>query len=145
MPLALDAVYDSEGRPVDRWLDVTWTAPANMQLVVGVAPAGAPPRVGRETPGVHLMTPETERTTHYFWSNSRDFRREDDQLHRALDEGLRYAFEHQDKPMILAQHEALEGEDFRDLKPVILAGDSGAVHARRVLQKLIRAEQGAAA
>ena len=141
LPPALDAVYESEGLPVDRWLDVTWTAPANMQLVVGVTPAGQPARVGRETPGAPLLTPEPEPPPHDFWSKARDFRLEDHTLHQGLDEGLRYAFEHQDKPMILAQHEALDGEDFWDLKPVILAGDSGAVHARRLLQRLIREEQ----
>lgn len=143
LPPALEALYESGGEPVDRWLDVTWYPPGNMQLVVGVAPSGAPERIGKEAPGVHLMTPETEDTTHYFWSNSRDFRRDDAMLHEALDQGLRYAFEHQDKPMILAQHEALDGDDFWDLNPVILAGDAGAVRARRILRKRIRDEKAA--
>ena len=140
LPPVLEAIYEMKDRPVDRWLDVRWDAPALMQLVVGVALAGAPERIGKETPGVHLMTPETDETTHYFWSNSRDFRRDDDALHEQLDIGLRYAFEHQDKPMILAQKEAMEGEDFWDLKPLILEGDAGAIRARRILRKLIREE-----
>lgn len=140
LPPALDALYETDGRPVDRWLDVIWHAPANMQLTVGVAPSGAPARVGRETPGVHLMTPETESTTHYFWANARNFRRDDAELHDNLDQGLRFAFEHQDKPMILAQHDALGGDEFWDLNPVILPGDAGAVRARRLLRKLIREE-----
>ncbi len=144
LPPTLDAVYETGGKPVDRWLDVRWDPPANMQLVVGVAPAGSPPRVGKATPGVHLMTPETDTTTHYFWSSSRDFRRDDAALHAALDQGLRYAFEHQDKPMIVAQNDAMDGEDFWDLEPVILAGDAGAVRARRILKKMIHDEQGLA-
>ena len=143
LPPTLDAVYETGGRPVDRWLDVCWHAPANMQLTVGVAPAGAPERQGLATPGVHLMTPETDDTTHYFWSNARDFRRDDTVLHEQLEQGLRYAFEHQDKPMIEAQRDAIEGEDFWEMKPVILAGDAGAVRARRILRKLIREEQAA--
>lgn len=141
LPPTLDAVYETGGKPVDRWLDVRWDPPANMQLVVGVAPAGSPPRVGKATPGVHLMTPETDTTTHYFWSSSRDFRRDDAALHQALDQGLRYAFEHQDKPMIVAQNDAMDGEDFWELEPVILAGDAGAVRARRILKKMIHDEQ----
>lgn len=143
LPPTLDAVYDTAGQPVDRWLDVRWDPPANMRLEVGVAPAGSTPRVGKATPGAHLMTPETEHTTHYFWSNSRDFRRDDAALHQALEQGLRYAFEHQDKPMIIAQYGEIEGEDFWDLEPVVLAGDAGAVRARRILKKLIHDEQGA--
>jgi phenylpropionate dioxygenase-like ring-hydroxylating dioxygenase large terminal subunit len=141
LPPALDALFETGGRPVDRWLDVRWHAPANMHLTVGVTAAGAAERVGREAPGVHLMTPETPTTTHYFWSNARDFRRDDEALHRALDEGLRYAFEHQDKPMIEAVGESMDGEDFWDLRPAILACDAGAVRARLILRKLIRDEQ----
>ena len=140
LPTALEAVFESGGKPCDRWLDVIWYPPSNMQLVVGVTEAGAPERIGRENPGVHLMTPETENSTHYFWSNSRDFRLEDHELHRKMEEGIKYAFEHQDKPMIIAQHEAVGGEDFWDLQPVILAGDAGAVRARRILKKMIADE-----
>jgi phenylpropionate dioxygenase-like ring-hydroxylating dioxygenase large terminal subunit len=141
LPPALDALYETGGMPVDRWLDVTWFPAANMQLVVGVAPTGSPERIGREAPGVHLMTPETDDSTHYFWSSGRDFRREDAQLHAALDAGFKIAFEEQDKPMIVAQRDALAGADFWDMKPLILAGDAGAVKARRILRKMIDAEQ----
>jgi len=137
LPPPLDYAFGTNGAPVDRWLDVRWTPPAMMQLVIGVAPTGAPERIGIETPGVHLMTPETETTTHYFWSNARAFRRDDAELHAQLDQGLRYAFEHQDKPMILAQRDAMDGADFWELRPVILEGDAGAVRARRILRKLI--------
>jgi phenylpropionate dioxygenase-like ring-hydroxylating dioxygenase large terminal subunit len=141
LPPPLEALYETAGRPVDRWLDVRWHPPALMQLTVGVTPTGQAERVGKETPGVHLMTPETEHSTHYFWSNARDFRRDDAELHAQLDTGLRYAFEHQDKPMILAQTEAVENADFWDLKPIVLEGDAGAVRARHILKRLIREEQ----
>lgn len=143
LPPALDMLFESGGQPVDRWLDVVWTAPANMHLTVGVTPAGSPERIGKENPGVHLMTPETETTTHYFWSNARDFRRDDADLHAAMEQGLRYAFEHQDKPMIEAVGESMGGEDFWDLRPAILACDAGAIRARRVLRKMISDEQAA--
>jgi phenylpropionate dioxygenase-like ring-hydroxylating dioxygenase large terminal subunit len=141
LPGPLDALYETAGKPVDRWLDVRWDAPALMELVVGVAPTGAPQRVGRETPGVHLMTPETEVTTHYFWSNSRDFRIDDAELHAQLDAGLRFAFEHQDKPMIVAQREAMEDAEFWSLNPIVLEGDAGAIRARRILRRMIHEEQ----
>ena len=144
LPPALEALFESGGKPVDRWLDVRWYAPANMHLTVGVTPAGSLERVGRETPGVHLMTPETETTTHYFWSNGRDFRRDDAELHQALDDGLRFAFEHQDKPMIEAVGTNMDGDDFWELHPIILACDAGAVRARRILRKMISEELAAA-
>jgi phenylpropionate dioxygenase-like ring-hydroxylating dioxygenase large terminal subunit len=141
LPPALDALYETGGTPVDRWLDVTWFPPGNMQLVVGVTPVGSPERIGKEAPGVHLMTPETEDATHYFWSSARDFRRDDASLQAALDAGFKYAFEEQDKPMIIAQRDALAGADFWDMKPLILAGDAGAVRARRTLRRMISDEQ----
>jgi phenylpropionate dioxygenase-like ring-hydroxylating dioxygenase large terminal subunit len=144
LPPPLDDLYGGGGRPVDRWLDVRWDAPALMQLVVGIAPTGSPARVGRETPGVHLMTPETEASTHYFWSVSRDFRLDDADLHAQLDSGLRFAFEHQDKPMLIAQRDAIEDAEFWSLNPIVLEGDAGAVRARRILRRLIREEQAAA-
>jgi hypothetical protein len=60
----------------------------------------------------------------------------------ALFHRLKYAFEHQDKPIIIAQQEAVNGEDFWELKPLIFAGDAGAIRARRILRKLILAERG---
>jgi vanillate O-demethylase monooxygenase subunit len=144
LPPALDASFGTEGQPVDRWLDVRWDPPGLMQLVVGVVPTGGPERQGKENPGVHLMTPETENSTHYFWSNARDFRRDDAEFHAQLEAGLRYAFEQQDKPMIEAQQEAMDGEEFWSLKPLLLSIDAGSVRARRVLQQLIREEQEAA-
>lgn len=144
LPPSLDALFETGGRPVDRWLDVRWYAPANMHLTVGVTPAGETERVGRETPGVHIMTPETETTTHYFWANARDFRRDDADLQAGLEQGLRYAFEQQDKPMIDAVQKSMAGGDFWEMRPVILACDAGAVRARRVLRKMIRDEQAAA-
>jgi phenylpropionate dioxygenase-like ring-hydroxylating dioxygenase large terminal subunit len=141
LPPSLDALFESGGSPVDRWLDVRWYAPANMHLTVGVTPAGQPERIGKETPGVHIMTPETETTTHYFWANARDFRRDEPELQDALEQGLRYAFEQQDKPMIDAVQQSMEGGDFWEMRPVILACDAGAIRARRVLRKMIRDEQ----
>jgi hypothetical protein len=45
--------------------------------------------------------------------------------------------------MIEAVGESMGGEDFRDLRPAILACDAGAIRARRVLRKMISDEQAA--
>jgi hypothetical protein len=47
----------------------------------------------------------------------------------------------EDEPIFIAQQEAMNAEDFWDLKPLILAGDAGAIRARRILRKLINAER----
>src|SRR5260370_36947919 len=90
------------------------------------------------------MTPEAEFAMHYFWSNARVVRRADTEIHAQLDAGLRFAFEHQDKPMIVAQREAMEDAEFWSMNPIVLEGDAGAVRARRIVRRLIHEEQATA-
>jgi phenylpropionate dioxygenase-like ring-hydroxylating dioxygenase large terminal subunit len=133
------------GQLVDRWLDTRWNAPAVMELWVGVAPPGSPdPRaVGKRVPFIHLFTPETASTTHYWFATSYPKRMGDEGRRRA-EEDVRYLrepFENEDLPMLEAQQRALGDTAFWDAKPILLAGDAAAVRARRVLDKLIREEQ----
>lgn len=139
LPGPLAETYSMGAEPCRRRLEVRWNAPGLLQLRVSAWPMdGSRPPL--ETPGVHIMTPETEHSTHYFWSNSRNFRLDDDTLHNALQEGLAYAFEYQDKPMIVAQQEVLGDRDLLEAEPVILRSDAAAIRARRLLAKLIREE-----
>jgi vanillate O-demethylase monooxygenase subunit len=55
--------------------------------------------------------------------------------------GARQPFEHEDLPMLEAQQEAIGDSDFWSLRPVLLAGDAGAIRARRVLDRLIAEER----
>jgi len=89
----------------------------------------------------HVFTPQTEQTTYYFWVVSRKYRADDSQLTKAILEGFQSTFEHEDKPMIAAQHDLMAGADFWSLKPILLEGDAAGVRARRVLAKMIGEEQ----
>lgn len=133
------------GQPVDRWLDTRWHAPATMELWVGAAPAGSPdPRsVGKRQPYAHIFTPETVRSTHYFFATSYPVRMGGEAVQRAAAdiEFLRMPFEQEDQPMLEAQQREMGDAEFWSLKPVLLAGDAPAVRARRVLDGLIKAEQ----
>jgi len=50
-------------------------------------------------------------------------------------------FEAEDLPMLELQQANIGTVDLLSLKPVLLAGDAGGIRARRVLEKLIAAEQ----
>lgn len=69
-----DAACDQFGVPrgmhVDRWLDVRWDAPANMLLLGGACPTGRPRTeiAGLPFTNPHLFTPETARTSHYWFA-----------------------------------------------------------------------------
>lgn len=134
-----------EGQLVDRWLDTRWDAPAVMELWVGVAPAGSddPRAVGKRVPFIHLFTPETATTTHYWFATSYPRRMGEEGRRRAESDVkyLREPFEKEDLPMLEAQQKAIGDRDFWDMKPVLLSGDAAAVRARRVLKAMLEAEQ----
>ena len=134
------------GYPADKLGDhrncMRWNAPAVLLLDVGMTGVGAPVSEGISIPTAHLLTPETETTTHYFWAMARDFRLEDDELSRKLLEVGIAIFNDEDKPMVEAQQRALgNSDDLLSLRPVMLATDGPSVRARRIVSRLIGDEQ----
>ncbi|WP_342245156.1 aromatic ring-hydroxylating dioxygenase subunit alpha [Pseudomonas sp. OTU5201] len=144
-----DFLYAAMGIPhgtsVDRWIDVRWDAPANMLLIAGAVPTGRPRAEGRETPLPHLFTPETETTTHYWFSFPipREMGELGEQIAEQQVSALNLPFSTEDLPMLEAQQRMIGDADFWSLKPILLPGDAAAVRARRVLDKLIADEQAA--
>jgi phenylpropionate dioxygenase-like ring-hydroxylating dioxygenase large terminal subunit len=133
------------GQLVDRWLDVRWDAPACMELWVGIAPTGLedPRADGKRIPYLHIFTPETEHSAHYWYATSYPRRMGDEGARRAASDAefLRAPFESEDLPMLEDQQRNMGDVEFWSLKPVLLPGDAAAVRARRVLEGLIKAEQ----
>jgi Vanillate O-demethylase oxygenase C-terminal domain len=124
----------------DHWLDMRWQAPASMLLEIGATPPGAKREEGVIVRQAHVLTPETEKTSHYFWSTTRTSPTatpEGDAMLRAL---MSQAFDVEDKPMIEAAYHNLNGEDFWERKPVFLGVDAGAARARRMIQRLKAAQ-----
>ena len=124
----------------DVWSDVTWSAPAMMHLRAGVAEMGQPHIEGLNTSNLHIMTPECENNSHYFFANTRSFQQDDAEYNAFLDKILISIFANEDKPMVEAQQQMMNGNDFWSLKPLLLQGDAGAVRTRRVLSRLIEQE-----
>lgn len=125
--------------PADQWLEATWTAPSMVMLRVGAALPGEPRASGVDSRVLHLSTPETATTCHYWYWGTQSV--ELDAASTAqLHQFVRFAFEHQDKPTLEAQQLASDNADFWSLDPVLLPGDAGAVRARRKLAALIEQE-----
>jgi phenylpropionate dioxygenase-like ring-hydroxylating dioxygenase large terminal subunit len=129
-----------EDEPVDQWLEVRWEPAASMLLRAGVTRAGRPREEGLDSVAVHVMTPETESTTHYFFGSARYFRPEDAALNEQIRAGVTAAFTYQDKPVLEAQQRSIGGQNLLRLKPVALPGDAGALRVRRALDDLLAAE-----
>jgi vanillate O-demethylase monooxygenase subunit len=130
---------------VDKFTRMRWMPPSNLRLVTGICMPGAIPETGTGYHAIHMLTPETDRTTHYFFTAVRfNVLTPDDKLNAEIREKIattrRFAFEEQDAPVIEAQQEIIDAAA-ASLDPVILAIDVGPVRYKQVLQKLIRAEQ----
>lgn len=139
-PPAFDMHLREQGRPTDQWTEVTWFAPGAMQLNVGATLRGEPREQGIDTLNLHLATPETATTCHYWFWTTRNFA-VSAQANAQVRPLIEHAFSQQDKPMLEAQQRRIGEAEFWSLKPVLLAGDPGAVRVRRKLQQLITQEQ----
>ncbi len=137
-PAHTAGIYPPDMR-VDHWLDMRWNAPASMYLQIGATPLGEPRDNGVVAHQAHILTPETEERTHYFWASTRGSLLDDPGMDTFLTGLFEQAFDQEDKPMIKAAYDNLDGADFWDSKPLSLGIDAGGTRARRMLQKM-RAE-----
>jgi len=130
-----------EGKKADSWIDTRWYCASNFDLVMGMTEPGAPRSEGKVAHSLHLITPETETSNHYFWANARDYRVDDDALTKQIGDGFAAAFTNEDKPILECQQEMMEGAEFWSLNPVLLAGDAAAVRIRRRVESLLKQEK----
>lgn len=137
---ALAAVLGVEGRKQDFFGEVTWNAPATLYFDYRAGEPGTPVNDMTALRSLHAFTPETPDTTHYIWATSRDYALGDAEFSAGLHAALSFAFEHEDLPVIRDAHRLMAGKDFWDMEPLVLSGDGGGIRARRLLQKMIKAE-----
>ena len=130
---------------VDKFTKMRWMAPSTLRLFTGICTMGAKPETGTGYHAVHMLTPENERSTHYFFTAVRwGVKTTDDKLNRDLQSRIaemrRFAFEEQDAPVIEAQQQIIESA-MEPLDPVILSVDVGCVRYKRVLNNMLAAVQ----
>ena len=136
------AMLDVLGKRMDFWCGVRWDAPATLMLDYRAGEPGTPREQMTALPSLHAFTPETGGSTHYLWAVARDFKLGDEEFSAVMRGALEYAFEQEDMPIIRDAHRLMAGQDFWELKPLVLTGDRGGMRARRVLKRLISIEQG---
>jgi vanillate O-demethylase monooxygenase subunit len=130
---------------VDKFTRMRWMPPSNLRLITGICHPEAAPESGTGYHAIHMLTPETDRTTHYFFTAVRfNVLTADDAANARIQDRIstarRFAFEQEDAPVIEAQQQIIDDADTSP-DPIILAIDVGPVRYKQVLQKLIRAEQ----
>jgi vanillate O-demethylase monooxygenase subunit len=130
---------------VDKFSFIKWMAPSTLRLLAGICLPGTKPESGSGYHAIHLLTPESDHTTHYFFTAVRfGVYSKGDELNRQIQEKVaatrRFAFEEQDAPVIEAQQRFIDASQTA-MDPIILAIDAGPVRYKQVLKKLIAAEQ----
>ncbi len=125
--------FDESVEIMDGRAHLHWEAPANMMLDVGATHGDDDVAL----PMVHLLTPATETSTHYFWALQRQRLVDSAELDAGIQTGVTYAFEHEDEPMVRAVAERMGGKSLFEMRPALLPQDEAAVRARRILAKKI--------
>ena len=125
----------------DHWLTWTYRPPATITFDVGIAEPGTGAFEGSRSRGItiynsHGITPETDHTSHHFWTSSRDFRLDDEDLTRTLS-GIRDTFL-EDVAILEAQERALVA--FPGAPTIDVGADAPTIQARHLLQQMIVAE-----
>lgn len=134
-------VLGEEITRVDGHANTYWEAPANMYLDAGTTALDVDPGRRAAMPQVHLLTPETETSTHYFWGVSRDRGIDNAELDAMLVAGFDQAFQSEDEPMIQAVQSRMRDRPLFAMNPALLPMDEAAVRARRSLARRIAEEQ----
>ncbi len=137
-------LFDGEGGVGDMHAHMHWNAPSNLYLDVGMTRAGHADEAAALIPSVHLLSPETEDTTLYFWAAGRNRKHDDTQISGMLHYGTQSAFQNEDEPMIRAVRSRMHSNDLFAHKPALLPTDEASIRARRRLKTMIDAEAAAA-
>lgn len=138
LPL-LEKFLPTHGQPVEHWVNMRWDAPANLLLDLGMTISGQPREIGWTALSPNLLTPENERSTHYFYAYSRTMYLDSEDVDAILHNALGHAFGAEDAPMVEAIQAQLDHDPSLADDQVLLAADAGAARVRKMLHKLIAA------
>ncbi|MCG2624785.1 aromatic ring-hydroxylating dioxygenase subunit alpha [Arthrobacter sp. I2-34] len=130
-----------EGK-VDRWQIIRFEAPSTICIDVGVAKAGTGAPEGDRSQGVNgyvmnTISPETDKTCHYFWAFMRNYRLESQLITTQLRNGVHGVFG-EDEEMLKAQQEAIDANP--DYEFYSLNIDAGGMWVRRLIERMLVAE-----
>jgi len=111
---------------------------------VGVAPTGTGAPEGNRSEGVtgfvlNTMTPETEKSCHYFWAFARNYNLGDQRITTLLREGVSGVFA-EDEDVLAAQQRGVDANPDKQFYNLNI--DSGAMWARRLIDKMMAEEAG---
>jgi vanillate O-demethylase monooxygenase subunit len=128
---------------VDRWQEFEFVAPSSVLQWTGATDAGTGAE-GRGREGgfqfrlFHGLTPETDTSCFYFWSVANGYRQNEPEATEQLYREIAPTFV-EDRVMVEAQQARLS--EFGESGLVDIASDATRMHMRRMVERLIAAEQ----
>lgn len=133
------------GKNIDRWQRIDYLAPSSVQIHVSGAEAGTGGLEGQYDHGLNMwvlnaITPETANSSLYFWASVRRHAIGDAEVDALFLDQVSEAFA-EDQQVLEGQQAVLDIEG--DSWSLALRQDQGSIEARRVLDKLIAAENAA--
>ncbi len=140
--MALSGVGLPQDEAVDRWQICRFSLPSSVMIEVGVALAGrggydAPDNVKVSSIVVDFMTPETEKSHHYFWGMARKFAVDDPLLTDKIRDGQFQIFR-EDLEVLERQQANLDSDQGRRL--LLLNIDAGGARSREMIEAAITKE-----
>ncbi len=127
---------DPGNQNIDSWNDITWHPISSMLNFVGFGITGVAKEQSLNTFGTHIVTPESETTTHYFFGASRNFALADESVDAAYRGWQKQALMMEDKPITEAVEARMAVAQRLKLAPAMLACDEAAVRVAREIDRL---------
>jgi phenylpropionate dioxygenase-like ring-hydroxylating dioxygenase large terminal subunit len=126
---------------VDQSFVIRWHPGQVVSFEYRVSPVSGPLDDMEPIRFAHIATPEREGRTHYFMSTTRNYALDDPAVDEESCARMVAVIDSEDSPMLLAVDHEMRGRDLMDMHPVILPTDRGALGVRRMMRKLLQAEQ----
>jgi vanillate O-demethylase monooxygenase subunit len=131
-----------DGMKVDRWQIANFAPPCFVKLDVGSSPVGTGARQGDRSKGMNMwnlnaITPETDRTAHYFFAQAYNFKVEQKWLAEVIRAQVIGAFL-EDMDMIKAQQKNM---DLGPTAAVSLGQDKAWIVMRQIVERLVKEDQ----
>jgi vanillate O-demethylase monooxygenase subunit len=129
---------------VDITKNITFSPPATVSIEITQTKAGCRPNdegsLTFHSMILNCMTPETDRTSHYFWASTREYDIDNAEMTKFVHDHTLHAF-HEDQDMIEGQQRIV---DFDPAKPTVdILGDAGSIQARAIIERLLADERAA--
>ncbi len=137
MPPPFFAYIGRYRKEIHRWHTVNFTLPSICAIEIGSSALHEGDGRGTITGCVlHLITPETEESSHYFWAFTRNFAQDDDSLTEYIRENVGRTHD-EDKVVVELQHQALTTDQRDNPVSVAIAADGGALRGRKMLGEML--------